>query len=73
MFEHARKGKKKEKETFFNFIEKQFADSQPENALVSTRGAGRQIPMVLGQATEKQKMRFCYLYGKKGKIAKNGW
>ena len=47
IFEHAKKGIKKKK-AFISFFEKRFANSQPADALVTTRGAGGQAPMVLG-------------------------
>ena len=40
---------------------------------MTTRRAGGQEPMVLGQAKGKQEMRSFYLYGKKGHIAKKCW
>ena len=67
------KGKAKKEKPFFNFIEKRFADSQPTDSLVITTGAGGQAPMILGRAKGKNKMRSCYLYGKKGLIVKNCW
>ena len=42
----------KEKKNFKFFFEGFFA-SKPKNALVTTRGAGRQAPMVLGGAKGK--------------------
>ena len=38
MFEHAKVGNKKKK-AFFNFVENRFVNCQPEDALVTTRGA----------------------------------
>ena len=68
--------KKKKKNLFFNFVEIRSLPFRPENALVTTRGAGKQAPMDLGQANGNKKlkeMRSHYACGKKGHIAKNFW
>ena len=72
MLEHAKSKTHKEKKLIFNFVEGTFL-FKPEDALVTTRGAGRQAKMVFGQAKGKNKppkKRSCYLYGQKDHIAK---
>ena len=73
MLEHVKKGNKKGKKPFLNFVKKSFANSQPANLLVTTKGAGGQAPVVLGLVKGKKEMLSCYVYGKHGHIAKNCW
>ena len=60
------KGKvKKEKKPFPNFVEKRFPNLQPEDSLVTTRGAGKQAPMILGQERERMKRALSIYVAKK--------
>ena len=65
------KGKaKKGKKPFLNFVEKCFTNSQPADSSVTSKGAGGQALMTLGQTKGKNETLSCYLCGKKGHIAK---
>ena len=64
---------KKERNTFFSFVEGSLSLKPAKSLVTTTRGAAGQAPMVLGQAKGKNEMHSCYLYGKKGHLAKNCW
>ena len=64
------KGKVEKEKPFFSFIEKGSLLSKSAESSVTTRGAGSQVPMVLGQQKGKKKIYFCYVYGKQGHIVK---
>ena len=61
IFEYIKKGNKQRRKPLFNFVKKVFANSQPANILVTTKGADRQELMVLRQAKEKKKIHSCYV------------
>ena len=56
------------------FVEKRPFCFKPTNASVNKKGAFGQETVVFGQLKGNNKpkeMHFCYLYGKKGHVAKN--
>ena len=65
------KGKvKKRKKPFLNFVEKRFTNLQPPESSVTTREAGRQALMILGQVKKKKKNALLLSMWQKGHIAK---
>ena len=65
MFEHTKRKSYKGNQPFFNFVKNGSLFLKPADSLVTTRGAGSQVPMVLGQAKGKKEMRSYYVYSKK--------